>query len=120
MCPAPWAERNAWFFSRKFLDHLKPHILLIHEEANSSEHKLVLRFQNGFGAEILQLVLDGKKPSFFKVQALEFSGAKLKDAHLVQSVALPEGGWINDREKIIRLCQHVARLPAHRRRASLH
>ena len=73
------AQQNSWFFSGKFLDHLDPHIILIHGTPMEAEHKLILRFQNGFGVEILQSFFCRERPPLFKVLVLQFIGPRMKD-----------------------------------------
>ncbi len=110
MRPLEIMEQNSWFFSGRFLDHLDPHILLIHEEPTEAVHKLILRFQNGFGIEILYSFLGEEKPLFFKVSVLKFLGPRIKDFKPVQYIPIPPANRVS--KEIMHVCQQVARLSA--------
>jgi hypothetical protein len=106
------APQNSWFFSGKFLDHLEPHIILIHGNPMEAEHKLILRFQNGFGVEILQSFCCRERTPLFKVLVLQFIGPRLKDFKTLEYFSIPTINWGNEYEKVIFLCQRVAHLPS--------
>jgi hypothetical protein len=106
--PTRPVKQTSWFFSEKFLDRLDPHILIIHEEPTKTEHKLTLRFQNGFGIEILQSFLRGEPP-VFELLVVKFLGARMKDFEPIRCL---EADWFNSPEEIIHLCQQVAGQPA--------
>jgi hypothetical protein len=95
----------------EFLEPLDPHILLIQKEARATGHKIILRFQNGFGVEIRPPSSGGGEVPFFKVSALEFLGSRMKDCKSFPYPALPKMNWANNDEKLILFCQQVASLP---------
>jgi len=105
------AQQNSWFFSGKFLDHLDPHIILIYGNPMEAEHKLIIRFQNGFGVEILQSFFCRERPPLFKVLVLQFLGPRMKDFKPVEYIPIPKMNWGNNYEEIIHLCHRVAHLP---------
>ena len=105
------AQQNSWFFSGKFLDQLDPHIVLIHGNPMEAEHKLILRFQNGFGVEILQSFFCRERPPLFKVLVLQFIGPRMKDFKMLEYFYIQTINWGNEYEKVILLCQRVAQLP---------
>ena len=103
--------QSSWFFTEKILDHLDPYILLIHEDSTEVGHKLILRFQNGFGIEIIQAFFFANTPPVFKVLVLRFLGARIDDSIRVQYTPSAKGNWVHDLEEIISLCRQVACLP---------
>ena len=100
--------------SEEFLEHIYPYIVVMHEECNREEDILIIRFQNGFGVKILQLVIEEKPPSLFVVMVLRFHGARIKDYKLAQYSSIPEVNWLDGQEDILELCRQVSSLPANR------
>ena len=111
MSPGDNLKQSSWFFSEKFLEPLGPHILLIHKEARGPGHKIILRFQNGFGVEIRPPSPIGGEVPFFKVSVLEFLGSKMKDCQRLPYPAMPKMNWANNDERLILFCQLVASQP---------
>jgi hypothetical protein len=103
--------QSSWPFTEKILDHLDPHILLIHEDSTEVGHKLRLRFQNGFGIEIMQAFFFANTPPVFKVLVLRFLGARIDDSIRVRYTPSATGNWVHNLEEIISLCRQVACLP---------
>ncbi len=112
MCPGKMFDQASWFFTPQFLNPLNPHLVMMHEEATEAAHRLILRFQNGLGAEIREFLFDDRQPAYFKVLVLRFLGSRVKDFKPLPSYAVPKAGWLNNHEEIIHFCQQVARQPA--------
>jgi len=102
--------QSSWSCTENILDHLDPYILLIHEDSTEVGHKLILRFQNGFGIEIIQAFFFAIPP-IFKVSVLRFLGPRIDDSIRVQYTPSAKGNWVHDLEGIISLCRQVACLP---------
>jgi hypothetical protein len=100
--------QSSWFFTENLLDQLDPYILLIHEDSTDVGHKLILRFQNGFGIEIIQPFFFTKTPPVFKVLVLRFLGARIDDSIRVQYSSSAKGNWVHNLAEIISLCRQVA------------
>ncbi len=111
MGPRNKVHRSFGFLSERFLDHLDPYILLIHAEPAEVEHKLVFRFQNGFGVEILHPLLMGDKSSFFRVMVLKFMGSSMQDFKPVEYLPVPKVNWVDSQEDLMQVCQQVAQQP---------
>ncbi len=103
-------KESPWFFSEELLQSLASHILLINQEERETGHKIILRFQNGFGVEILPPSSAVGKVPFFKVLVLEFLGSRIKDCKRLYH-AMPKINWADNNEKLIQFCQQVACLP---------
>ncbi len=98
-------------FLKELLSHTDPHILMIRGEAGRRGKKLIIRFQNGLGVEILRRCLSGE-PRLFVVTVLRFLGTRIKEYQPAQYVPIPEVNWLHRPEEIIDLCHRVACLPA--------
>lgn len=72
-------------------------------------NKIIIRFENGYGAGILPVLLAGDE-EIFEMLVLSFYGAGINDYKIAQYVPIPELNCGNF-EEIIVLCQQVALLP---------
>lgn len=98
----------SWLNTDIFLNQLDPYVLLIHEDLIDIGHKVTLRFQNGFGIEIIQPFSFNNTPPLFKVLVLRFLGAQMDDSIRVKYSPSPKGNWVDNLEEIFSLCQQVA------------
>lgn len=102
---------NGMGFLKEILSHTDPHILMIRGEANRLGKKLIIRFQNGLGVEILNRCLPGDPP-LFVVMVIRFLGTRIQQYQPAQYVPIPEVNWLHRTEEIMGLCRQVACLPA--------
>ena len=105
----------SWYSSREFIDHLDPHIVVIHADASIEGDILIIRFANGFGVKILKPEIDLDTPAIYVVIVLSFLGSRIKEYKLAQYTSIPEVNWLTDPEDIIQLCRQVSGLPSPRR-----
>jgi len=111
--PSALIGLNGMGFFKELLSHTDPHILMIRGEARGPGKKLIIRFQNGLGVEILNRCLPGEPP-LFVVTVIRFLGTRIKDYQPAQYVPIPEVNWLHHPEEIMDLCRQVACLPARR------
>jgi len=95
---------------RELIKHIGPQFHMIKEEVKPQRNRLLVRFTNGFGLEILQFL--DEEPPRFVVMVLRFLGPGTDDYKPAQYIPIPEAHWLRRPEEILALGHLVAGLAA--------
>jgi hypothetical protein len=95
---------------RELVKHSEPQLHMIKEEVKPRRNRLLVRFANGFGLEILQFL--DEEPPRFVVMVLRFLGPGTDDYKPAQYIPIPEAHWLRRPEEILALGHRVAGLSA--------
>jgi hypothetical protein len=95
---------------RELMKHNEPQFHLIKEEVKPQRNRLLIRFANGFGLEILQFL--DEDPPRFVVMVLRFLGPETDNYKPAQYIPIPEVQWLRQPEEILALGHLVASLSA--------
>jgi len=95
---------------RELVKHSEPQFNMIKEEVKPQRNRLLVRFTNGFGLEILQFL--DEEPPRFVVMVLRFLGPGTDDYKPAQYIPIPEAHWLRRPEEILALGHLVAGLSA--------
>ena len=95
---------------RELVKHIEPQSHMIKAEVKPQRNRLLVRFTNGFGLEILQFL--DEEPPRFVVMVLRFLGPGTADYKPAQYIPIPEAHWLRRPEEILALGHMVAGLSA--------
>jgi hypothetical protein len=110
MVPTGIGEEKLKAVFRELVKHIEPQFHMIKEEVKPQRDRLLVRFPNGFGLELLQFL--DEEPPRFVVMVLRFLGPETDDYTPAQYIPIPEAHWLRRPEEILALGHLVASLSA--------
>jgi hypothetical protein len=93
--------------SRCFFRGLDDRIVSIHSRQLLAGSQIIVRFQNGYGANILH---DRLEKGLSEIAFLKFFGAGVNDFDFIHDGPVPDLSWCFKPAEIYSLCEAIARL----------
>jgi hypothetical protein len=109
VCPEIGEEEPRAVFGELIRD-IEPQFHMMQGEVKTQTNRILVRFTNGFGLEILEFLAE--EPALFVVMVLSFLSPGSDGHKLAQYIPIPEVQWLRCPEEVLALGHLVANLPA--------
>ncbi len=100
--PSSWPAPDIMF---KSLRHC---LVLIHARPLLVGKQIIIRFRNGFGANILDNWL---QEGLTEVMVIKFNGVGENNYDFVSDTPIPDLNWCHSYKEVLELCNQISRLP---------
>ena len=107
---AIWPE--SWPHPDDFFGDLDDRIISIHSRQLLAGSQIIVRFKNGYGANILHNRL---QEGLSEIAFLKFFGAGINDFDFIHDGPVPDLTWCFDHGEIYNLCDSISKLGENRK-----